>query len=50
MPGVTEGMFCDLSLFDWFIRFTVYHSAHMFNPDIGCAEMLAAAGIYVAWI
>jgi hypothetical protein len=50
MPGLTEGMFCDLSLFDWLIRFTVFHSAHIFNPDFGCAELLAATGIYIAWI
>jgi hypothetical protein len=50
MPGLSEGMFCDLSLFDWLIRFTMFCSAHIFDPDIGCAELLAATGIYCAWI
>jgi hypothetical protein len=50
MPGLSEGMFCDFSLFHWFIRFRVFCFAHIFARGIGCAEVLAATGFSSAWI
>jgi len=40
MPGLSEGMFCELSLFHWLTRFTVFCFAHIFNLILAVQKCL----------
>jgi len=50
MPGLSEGMFCDLSLFHWLTRFTVFCFAHIFNLILVVQKCLLQLVFSSAWI